>query len=239
MKVIKLGLFQLLMVLSLSLNAQWSIGFSGGYALNHYDYDPQYMTGMDYRIHHGFAIDVPVKYSFNESFSLSTGIALQQKGYVLHGSFVPDGSDTALVFYPKLIRNDYYLSLPALAEFSFGNDKWRGLAGVGAYAGWWIRSAFAYQEIQSVAFLQVEDPRWYKWMTDEVDLKNESIRRIEFGLIGELGIERIINKKFSLFFVAKCHYALTPQQLDYQIKQFPSRNTTATAQIGFMYNIGN
>ena len=81
--------------------------------------------------------------------------------------------------------------------------------------------------------------RWYQWMTDEVDLNNVSVRRIEFGLIGELGIERIINKSFSLFFVAKCHYALTPQQLDYQIKQFPSRNTTATAQIGFMYNIGN
>ena len=240
MRILKYALFQILVVLSMTLNAQWSVGFSGGYAPNYYNYDPQYMTGMDYRIHHGFVIDVPVKYRINDLFSFSTGFALQQKGYVLHGSFVPVGSNTPIIFYPRLIRNDYYLNLPALAEFTYGNDKWKGIVGVGGYAGWWFKSDFAYQEIQSISYIQFKDPHWYTWITDEMDLKNKSIRRIELGLMGELGIQRmIINNKFSLFFIARCYYALTPQQLDYQIKHFPSRNTTTTAQIGFMYNFNN
>ena len=113
------------MTLSMSALAQWSIGVSGGCALNFYKYDPQYMEGLDYKPHLGVTIDIPVAYQFNDWFSLSTGIALHQKGYTLDGSILPSGSNLPAYFYDNLRRNDSYFIGPMMAEFSFGKGKWK------------------------------------------------------------------------------------------------------------------
>ena len=234
MKKTHLLLAIMIMAFSLPATAQWSIGASGGYALNFYEYDPQYMVGMDYKAHHGFEAGFPVKYQFNDWLALSSGGTLQQKGYVLHGSYVPVGFQEPFAFYPKLIRNDYYVCIPAMAEFVFGNEKWKGVIGLGGYAGLWSGSVFAYKEILSIKY-SIDRRYIYK----SVKLNRGVDRRLEFGLAAELGMQRSLGRHLSLLFLAKCHYALTPQQLDYQIQHFPSRNTTVSAQIGIMYHFNN
>ena len=225
-------LLTLAMLMILPTYAQWSIGLSGGYAYNHYDYDPQYMSGLDYKGHHGFAVNLPVNYQFNDWFSLSTGLSFQQKGYVLNGSYYPTGSEMLYEFYPMLRRNDSYLVFPLFSEFTYGNKEWKALFDLGLYSGIWCSSAFVFKEIEGMG--QYTFTRYVHQSRDFDD--NPADRRIEFGIIGGIGVMRSLNEKWSLTASARCYYAVTSQQKDYQIMHFPSHNTTFIAQLGMSYH---
>lgn len=225
-------------MLSLSAFAQWSIGLSGGYAYNHYDYDPQYMSGLDYKGHHGFAIDLPVNYQFNDWFGLSTGLSFQQKGYVLNGSYTPKGSNELEYFYYGLDRKDYYLVVPVMTEYTFGNEKWEGFANVGIYAGWWFRSYYTFDTIRPIN--EAQRIQCFSSLRGEKRIFNEiADQRWELGSVVGLGIRYNLSKKITLYSTARAFIAFTPQQKDYQIMRFPSRNTTITAQFGILYHFNN
>ena len=216
-------------MLSVPIFAQWSIGLSGGYAYNHYDYDPQYMSGLDYKGHHGFAIDLPVNYQFNDWFGLSTGLSFQQKGFVLNGSYVPEGSEEPFVFYSDFRRDDSYYVVPMIAEFSLGNDKLEGFLDVGGYVGWWHNAMY-----QSKKIVSVNMESYIRNISR--DFNKDVDQRLECGAIGGLGVKWNLLKPFSLYLASHAFIAFTPQQKDYQIMHFPSRNTTITTQIGFLYH---
>jgi hypothetical protein len=230
MKKVALTLATLLMVV-LPASAQWSIGLSGGYAYNYYNYDPQYMSGMDYTGHHGFAVDLPVDYQFNDWFGLSSGLSFQKKGYQMTGNYM--NADSVLVqFYRNVCRDDYYLTLPILAKFQvpFGQTKLKLFFDAGGYAAYWIQSNYSSIETFSAMGYPCREQNYSKEFRDDVD------RRIEIGIVGGLGIEYLLHPRCTVFCVTRCYFALTPQQKEYQIKHFPSRNTMVTGQVGFMYN---
>ena len=220
------------MALVTPLTAQWSIGAGGGFALNFYNYDPQYMVGLDFKAHSGFTADIPVRYQITDRLSLSSGIAMQQKGYVLYGSYLPQGSETPDQFYTNLRRHDTYLVLPLMVECNFGEGRWKGYVGAGGYAGWWWRSRYAYKKIGSLSSGSYhQTQRDYKEFNKDVD------RRWEFGVVGGGGVRYELSEVVSIYSAAHVFFALTPQQKDYQIMHFPSRNTTISVQFGFMFNI--
>ncbi len=234
----KLLLAVIVTMLSCSSFAQWNIGLSGGYAYNHYSYDPQYMVGLDFKGHHGFAIDVPVNYQFNDWFGLSTGLSFQWKGYMLNGSYTPEGSNEPWYFYNWLDRKDYYLVVPVMTEYTFGNKEWKGFANVGGYAGWWTCSY--YMNVPQMNSTQIsQDFHFPLFKLGGIRREfNEAVdQRWEFGAIAGLGIKKSVSKKITLFLVARTFFAFTPQQKDYQIMHFPSHNITFTAQFGFLYHI--
>lgn len=218
-------------MLSLSSYAQWSIGMSVGYVYNHYDYDPQYMSGLDYKGHHSFAFDVPMNYQFNNWFGLSSGLSFQQKGFVLNGSFIPEGSEEPNFFYSDLRRNDSYFVVPIMTEFSLGNEDWDAFVNFGAYGGWWHVSNYKYKMIKSILpdFYYFHDGEARKEFNKNID------QRFEFGAIAGIGLKRNLSNSLSFITSARVYVALTPQQKNYQIMHFPSRNTSIIAQIGFLY----
>ena len=229
-----LFLAMLFVALGLPATAQWSVGISGGYAYNHFDYDPQYMEGLHFKGHHGFAIDVPVKYQFNDWLGLSSGLSFQKKGYVLDGSCVLQGY--AVFFYENLKRHDSYLVIPVCAEFTLNTKNWYFFLDAGGYVGCWLSSAYEYQTIgtfNGLRFtLSFREPQ-----TQQKEWMAESDRRIECGLAAGLGLQWHVFNGLSLLVTSRCHYALTSQQRDYQIKHFPSRNVTLAIQAGLMYNL--
>lgn len=220
-----------LILLTSSVSAQWSIGVSGGCAYNHYDYDPQYMLGLDFKAHHGFVADLPIHYQFNDWFSLSSGLSFQEKGYRMTGECM-NAYNELIRFYRVVCRDDYYLTLPLSAKFTmpFGQTKLKAFFDVGGYAAYWIHSNFSIVETYSLTnhFCYVKN--YPKEFRDDVD------RRIELGLVGGLGVEYLARPRLTIFCTARCYLALAPQQKEYQIMHFPSRNTTITGQFGIMYN---
>ena len=221
-------------ITALPATAQWSIGVSGGYAYNYYNYDPQYMSGLDYKGHHGFAVDLPVNYRFNNWLSLSSGLSFQKKGFVLNGSYIPEGSEEPYVFYSDFRRNDSYFVVPIMAEFSLGSEKWEGFMNLGCYAGWWRSSMYEFEEIRTIMIQNMWNMSYNGKATREFN--NDIDQRMEFGGVVGLGLKWNLFKSVSLFSDARASIAFTPQQKDYQIMHFPSRNITVTAQLGLLYH---
>ncbi len=221
----------LALLLALPVSAQLSIGLEGGYAYNHYDYDPQYMMGLDYKGHHGFTTGLTVNYQFNDWFSLLSGLSFQKKGYQMTGDCMY--ADSVLIqFYRNVCRDDYYLTLPVLTKFSisFGQTKLKAFFETGGYTAYWMHSNFSTINTISGTGHYCNENNYSKEFRDDVD------RRFELGIIGGLGIEYFLHPRCTIFCATRCYYALTPQQKKYQIKHFPSRNTTVTGQFGIMYN---
>ena len=215
-----------LILLTSSVSAQWSIGLNGGYAYNHYDYDPQYMSGLDYKGHHGFAVEVPVCYQFNDWFGLSSGLSFQEKGYRMTGECM-NAYNELIQFYRVVCRDDYYLTLPLSAKFTmpFGQTKLKAFLDAGGYVAYWIHSNFSTVET------------CFSWVKNfPKEFRNDVDRRIDLGLVGGLGVEYLVCPRLTIFCTTRCYLALTPQQKEYQIMHFPSRNTTITGQFGIMYN---
>lgn len=213
-------------ITALPATAQWSIGASGGYVLNIYNYDPQYMTGMEYNVHDGFTVDIPVGYRFNEHWGVVSGLSLQDRGFV----FIARAVDSKP--YQSIKRDDFYLNFPAMAEFSFGKSKWQGFINAGAYAGYWCKSILSYY---TQTYLYYVEPQ-HGLTETEMEFSAIKDRRVEIGIVGGVGIMYTPIPSLSLFVLSRCYQALTPQQKDYQIKRFSSWNTTLTAQIGIFYN---
>jgi len=211
-------------LLSLSSFAQWSIGLSGGYAYNHYDYDPQYMYGFSFRGHHGIAIDIPVGYQFGEHLGVFSGLSAQQKGYWMKGV------TSVGAFYPFVYRNDWYLVTPLVVEYKHGGENFNHFIDVGGYAAGWIASTFYLIGLTQSG----ETPSFhfgYKEFNNCVD------NRMEFGLVAGTGIEWQTKTLHTWFTHVRCYFALSSQQKHYQTMFFPSRNTTVLFQIGKKFSI--
>lgn len=231
MKVNHYIITALTLLLTLPAFSQLSIGISGGYAFNHYEYDPQYMEGLHYKGNPGFAIDLPVNYKFNEWLSLSSGLSFQKKGYQMTGEYT--NADSVLIqFYNDVCRDDYYLALPILTKYSFSlaQTNIKVFFDAGGYVAYWIRSNYSEINTISVTGYYCQANNFPKDFMEDVD------NRFELGIIGGFGVEYLVHPRCTIFFAARCYYALTPQQKDYQLKHFPSRNLTVTGQLGIMYN---
>lgn len=212
----------------LPATAQWSIGASGGYALNFYNYDPQYMVGVHYYPHHGATINLQASYRVSDNFAINAGLSLLQRGFVLK-SF-PYNS----LKYHSLIdlnRNDIYALLPIMSTYHIGTGRFQGFIEAGAYAGFWCRSEYNYR---AYTYLNHYEPENGTGNTERIF--SDYDRRFELGVIGGVGAEWFFWSHFSCSFVVRCYQALTPQQKNYQIKHFPSWNTTLTTQLGINYN---
>ena len=230
-------LFLVMLVVTLPVSAQLSVGLGGGYAYNYYNYDPQYMSGMDYKGHHGITNGLSVDYQFNDWLGLSTGFSFQQKGFVLNGSYIPEGSEEPYVFYSGFQRNDSYFVVPIMAEFSFGSENWEGFMNLGGYAGWWRSSIYEFEEIRTI-MMHNNHIMWDISYNGKATrgFNNDVDQRLEFGGVVGLGLKWNLFKSVSLFSDARAFIAFTPQQKDYQIMHFPSHNTTIIVQIGLLYH---
>ena len=169
--------------MTLPASAQWGLGLSGGCAYNHYDYDPQYMTGMHYEGHFGGVCGLHACYQFNNKLSLLGGATLQQRGYNL------DFRHHDSVTIHKYRRDDFYICFPLMAEFSFGQSKWQGFVDVGAYAGYWLKSRYGTK--MYLSYLS-HSMCFHGYYYTEKEFSADRDQRFEFGVIGGLGTFHII-----------------------------------------------
>lgn len=213
----------------LPATAQWSIGASGGYALNFYNYDPQYMVGMHYYPNHGATINLHAGYRFSNNLAVNGEFSLLQRGFSF--GLYKNNSDTLAQY---LHRDDHYAMMPVTSSYYFGNGKLQGFIEAGVYIGFWCKSRYAYRSFTYLNHAEPENG------TELAAIEREFVpdydRRFEIGVIGGVGAEWFFCTHFSCAVGIRCHQALTPQQKNYQTKHFPSWNTTLTAQLDINYN---
>ncbi|MCQ2261409.1 MAG: PorT family protein [Bacteroidales bacterium] len=212
------------------LMAQWNVGFTVGCSSNQYDYDTQWAYRLRYENRWGYTAEIPVSYSVNEWLKITSGIAYVEKGFFVENlttlnDFLNPNHDSG----NEIERRDCHLSVPVSAEFSFGNDRWRGFCCLGGYASYLMASYFeGYALSLSGSFEPFHEKRSFD---SEVD------NRFELGVVGGAGASYKFSEGWLCVISAKYYYALTDQHKDYQRLRFPAYNRTLAFQIGLVYNI--
>ena len=225
-------------MLSLSSFAQWSIGGSVGAVWDRpfldekkYDYFYYYSSGIvqTRRIiinnstneirSINYQIDLSVLRQLNSRWSVVSGLSFQQKGYSM------------LTKIGSVIKcNDWYVSLPILAEFSFVKTKHDEIfVEAGLYAAYWCDSYRKY--LTTNLFSEINNGIEKKEFNKNVD------NRFECGLIGGVGYKHHFGTKWTCFATARYQYALTKQFKEPQTMGFLSRNNAFVFQLGLLYNL--
>ena len=198
----------------------WAMGLSAGYAYNMlsmpdaYDYDRHYMAGD------GFSVSVPVRYGFNDWFALSAELSAVSKNYYSY-RMIPQTA------YPQEWVDNYYLSVPVYARFSFGGERLRGFVSAGVYAGAWL---YSHREGYS---LGVADNTLYPY-DEAVPFDRRRDNRFEAGLLAGAGLEYKVSRHVGVFVEARYLYGLTDMQKQY-IGQIPRYNNTWIVQAGAVF----
>ena len=126
--------------------------------------------------------------------------------------------------------NDWYVSLPLLAEFSF--IKWKHdevFVEAGPYAAYWCDSYRQY--IVPSIFSEINKGIEKKEFNIDVD------NRFECGLIGGVGYKHHFGTKWTCFVTAHYQYALSKQYKEPKAIDFLNRNNAFVFQLGLLYNL--
>lgn len=94
--------------------AQWKVGLNAGYTYNSYSIDTQYAYDFNYDGLGGLTVGIPVEYGILDWLAVRADLAYLQKGHTMSRVYNPTYRD----------RRDHYLSLPVMARFSFGGERY-------------------------------------------------------------------------------------------------------------------
>ena len=124
----------ILTLLPINVCAQWRVGITGGGVYNKYTTDDYYLSDLYTDEKWGLTIGAASQYTIkewnwlNSAFGIRAEINLTNKAYVVLKKNISSPS------YIDAI-NRYYLQIPAMASFSFGSKKIRGVVNLGGYGG--------------------------------------------------------------------------------------------------------
>ena len=168
----------------------------------------------------GLNLEARVGYQFNEWLGVRSGLNLVSKNYItdlavdLYGTY-----DTM-----RTVRENLYLQLPLMADFSVGSEVVRLHLMLGGYAGYWLsqcRTGYVYVS---------GDPTPYSGTTYSF-VKNYD-NRFEAGLAGGVGMTFQVSPQWQLHFEGDYYYAL----LSNVKKPYKSFNRTWTFGMGISYH---
>lgn len=210
-----------LMMLPFTLQAQWRIGVIEGIGYNMHAQDMHYMTDYSLQGRVGLNSGISGQYSFNKWLGVRADLMFTQKNYNISRTDIPDVSHTYL---------NSYLLLPVMASFSFGGDNFplRGFANLGNYGGFWLNSTRLGKEISILSNKTYE-------FAGPVEFNAEKDNRLDWGLVGGVGMELRCNKHLAVQIEARCYYSLSSQVNEYMKLKDYRYDTTIGVQAGVYY----
>ncbi|WP_343561681.1 porin family protein [Sphingobacterium sp.] len=219
--------------------SKFEIGISGGYTHNVLTTTDGYRVFTNLKGRSGFQLGIPVRYNINEWFAVQAEPSYIQKNYKLQRNDFFEG-----VFHK--VRNGYF-QLPLIAHFSFGGSRLRGFMNAGGFAAYWgssqVKGATASvfdnpPDLDDMAQLHSIYQIRGKYEYDEkYSFDKRRDKRLEFGLIGGMGIEYKILERYKLVAEGRYNYGLSDNQKDYMLNQISRYNNTLGIQIGVLYQL--
>lgn len=205
----------------MSVNAQFEIGLKAGADYNsvtrsnagRVDVTFHEMTGLEYGI--------LARYQFNDWFAVRTDIEMLSRSHTMKRN----------IAFLKDVYTDYrnqYLTLPVMADFSFGGTKLRGHFMTGAFVSYWLTA-----KMTGNTFDIYDDIKSF----DEKMEFNEYHNRITAGMVAGAGLSYDMSDKISLELDALIYYDLTSYMKINKISPEPRYNNTASLTLGVIYKL--
>lgn len=204
--------------------AQWSVGAQGGVSFTSIDRSQASRIDEAYNPLIGYDFGITGSYTFNPWFVIRADLGMMQRNHRMQRH----------LNYLSLVYTDHlntYLTLPVMADFSFGGSRLRGHLLLGAFAGYWVR-----QRVRGVTYGMTD----YEVFFNEFDTPKDfssSDRRLNAGLVGGAALSYSLNNLFGLSLNALYYYDLVSHYIGYVALQDYRYLNTAVITLGLSYHI--
>ena len=214
----------LLLCLPAALRAQWQIGVNAGYTYDLYTVNTGYQYDLNYQPQGGLTVAVPMTRRFNDRIGLRLDPSYVQKNTLVSRSELVGGAWTHSL--------NAYLSLPVMAEFSFGGQYVRGYADAGVYAGTWLSSRVSGEQPVLAMGAVAETSQSFD---EAYAFSKKRDNRLDAGLAAGLGVNFHTRGRMGFNLEGRVYYALTSTKNDYMRVNYPAYHTTFVLQAGIFW----
>ena len=210
-----------LIALTTSASAQLGIGLKGGIGFNSVTRSNAGRIDETYHAKNGLDYGLVICYQINEWFAMRADVEMMSRSHTMRRN----------LNIVKEIYTDYnnqYLTLPVMADFTFGSVKVRGHFMMGAYVSYWINADVSgntfdiYQDV--IAF------------DEKIDF-NKYHNRLVAGAVAGPGLSFDMTENLSLEFDALFYYDLMSYMKVSKVSPEPRYNNTASLTLGVIYKL--
>ena len=213
-----------------------SLGLAGGYSNNSLYASTAERPYTELQNGHGFEAAIPLRYRIKPWFAFQGEVQYIQKNYTVQRTGHLDTMYNTVT--------NHFIDFPLMANFSFGGEKLRLFANLGAYAGVWLyshrkgtlaASTYNYFELD----LEKESSRYYYYYYDydeKAEFNSRRDARFDGGLLAGIGVQYAI-PACTFFVEGRYNYGLTDLQQNYGYHMLPRMNSTFNARLGVLLNM--
>ncbi len=221
MNKVKLFIFVLFVVSALNANAQFGIGLKGGADFNSVTRSNAGRVDETYHGKTGLDYGLIVRYQFNDWLALRADIEMLSRSHSMKRN-IPFIEGTYTDY------KNQYLTLPLMADFTFGGTKLRGHFMMGGFFGYWIS---AHRNGNTFDIYDDILP-----FDEKMDF-NEFHNRLAAGIVAGPGLSYDLSEHISLELDALLYYDLTSYMKINEISPEPRYHNTASLTLGVIYKL--
>lgn len=204
--------------------AQWSVGTRGGVSLTSIDRSQAGRIDETYNPLLGYDFGIIGSYAFNPWFAVRADLDMMQRNHRMQRH----------LNYLSPVYTDHlntYLTLPLMADFSFGGSRLRGHLLIGVFVGYWMSL-----RVRGITYGMTD----YEVFFNEFDAVKDfstSDRRLDAGLVGGTALSYILNSSLSVSLNVLYYYDYVSHHVGYAALQDYRYLNTATITLGLSYRL--
>lgn len=217
----KLLILLFFIALATNVNAQFGIGLKGGLDFNSVTRSNSGRIDETYHAKNGADYGIILSYQINEWFALRANVEMLSRSHTMKRNL------NAV----KGLYTDYrnqYLTVPVMADFTFGGARVRGHFMMGGYVSYWMMA-----NVSGNTFDLYNKIRPFN---EKMEF-NEYHNRFVAGLVAGPGLSVALTEKISLELDALLYYDLVSYMKVSNVSPDPRYNNTASLTLGVIYKL--
>ncbi len=221
MNKVKLLILVFFVALTARVNAQLGIGLKGGADFNSITRSNAGRIDETYHGKKGLDYGLIIRYQVNDWFAMRANVEMLTRSHTMKRN----------LNFVKEVYTDHknnYLTLPVMADFTFGGVKLRGHFLMGGFVGYWLSSEISGKTINmSIDVMSFDEKMEF----------NQYHNRIAAGLVGGPGLSCDLSDNIVLELDAIFYYDLTSYMKINELAVDPRYNNTLSLTLGVIYKL--
>ena len=204
--------------------AQWSVGAHGGVGFTNIDRSQAGRIDETYNPLLGYNFGAKAAYAAGSWFAFRADLDVMQRNHRMQRHL-----DYLSPVYTDHVNT--YLTLPFMADFSFGLERLRGHLLLGGFAGYWL-----HQRVRGVTYGMTDYEVFYNGFDEQRPFLDKDYR-LGAGLLSGMALSYSLNSHVDLSLDAVLYYDLVSHHRGYLNLQDYRYLTTSSLTLGISYKI--
>ena len=221
MNKVKLFIFMFFIALATTANAQFGVGLKGGLDMNSVTRSNSGRIDETYHAKNGLGYGIILSYQINDWFALRANVEMLSRSHTMKRNL-----NAVKGIYTDY--NNQYLTVPVMADFTFGGTKVRGHMIMGGYVSYWLAA-----NVSGRTFNIYDDIISF----DEKMELNEYHNRMLAGVVAGPGLSCDLSDNVTLELDALFYYDLMSYMKVSKVSPDPRYNNTMSLTLGVIYKL--